>query len=301
MPSSSVKDRLSHLPVTLANTVHTTLHTLVLGLILLFATSPAHAILFRVGPMGSESPANSGFPAWYQDTAGLVLALCLPRNQTQLSAGVCLIPPPDQDTAEGINLPFVFPTNFPGESFWWNAGAEVNFPAGGRARLVLALEAAFTAEEPALKEQISFGCIRLIVDAPVNGTYAVTHPYGVQVFPDVQAGTRAITFTDDGGIGAPGDLTGALLSGIGPFLVAANSPDGTPLPFVTIGGEQFLSDAATAEFVTGSPFNTNYFEVCVTPAQDLDGAGNPCIRVDQFTLMGKVHNLPSRPPRAINA
>jgi len=32
--------------------------------------------------------------------------------------------------------------------------------------------------------------------------------------------------------------------------------------------------ALLPEFVTGSPFGSNYFEVCVTPLANLDGAGN---------------------------
>jgi len=256
---------------------------------LLCVASPAQAVLFRVGPLDVPSPPGQGFPLWYQDTKGLVLDLCLPTNQAQLDAGVCLILPPNQDPVAGLDLPLVFPTNFPDEAFYWNAGAQIDFPAGGRARLGLALEAAFANGGPAINDQISFGRIRIIVDAPVDGTYKVTHPYGVETFPDVQAGKRAITFTSDIGIGAPGDFTGALQSGIGPFLVAATAPGGTPLPLVTIGGEHFLSDTVLPVSVTGSPFGTNYFEVCVDPPANLDGAGNTCIRISEFTLMGKVH------------
>src|SRR5262249_1132650 len=142
---------------------------------------------------------------------------------------------------------------------------------------------------PALNEQISFGRIRVIVDAPVSGTYTVTHPYGVEHFPDVPAGKRAITFPSDIGIGAPRGFTGALPSRSAPRPGAATGPGGGPLPLVTIGGEQFLSDTLVPVFVTGSPFGTYYFDVCVTPPANLDGAGHPCIRVSEFTLMGKVH------------
>jgi hypothetical protein len=83
--------------------------------------------------------------------------------------------PSDQNPAKGINLPFVDPTNFPGESFWWSIGAEVNFPAGGLARLVLVLETAIAVGVSAFNEPMSFGCIRLIIDAPMNGTYTVRH------------------------------------------------------------------------------------------------------------------------------
>lgn len=251
------------------------LRTFVLMFGLLCVASPAPALLFRVGPVKVPAPPAHGFPAWYQDTTGLVLDLCLPANQVQLDAGVCLILPPDQDPVAGLNLPLVFPTNFPEEAFWWNASALITFPAGGRSTLLLGLEAAFGGGGPAINDQFSFGRIRVIVDAPVDGTYTVTHPYGVEHFPAVPAGKGAITFTSDIGIGAPGDFTGALQSGIGPFLVATTAPGGEPQPLVTIGGEQFLSDTLLPVFVTGSPFGTNYFEICVTPPVNLDGAGHP--------------------------
>jgi hypothetical protein len=150
---------------------------------LLCVASPAQAVLFRVGPLDVPSPPGHGFPLWYQDTKGLVFDLCLPKNQAQLDAGVCLILPPAQDPAAGLNLPLVFPTNFPDEAFYWNAGTQIGTTLDGVKRPVLALEAAFANGGPAINDQISFGRIRIIVDAPVDGTYKVTHPYGVETFP----------------------------------------------------------------------------------------------------------------------
>ena len=75
----------------------------------------AHAVLSNVGPTDVPSPPGNGFPFWYSDTNGLFLDLCLPKNQAQLNAGVCLILPPP--AVPGFNLPLVFPTNFPDESF----------------------------------------------------------------------------------------------------------------------------------------------------------------------------------------
>src|SRR5262245_64709472 len=73
------------------------LYTVGLVLMLLCVPGPAQAVLFRVGPLDVPSPPGHGFPLWYQDTKGLVLDLCLPTNQAQLDAGVCLILPPAQD------------------------------------------------------------------------------------------------------------------------------------------------------------------------------------------------------------
>ena len=229
---------------------------LLLAVLVLGATS-AQAVLFRVGPNDVPSPPGNGYPLWYQDTAGLALDLCLPKNTAQLNAGVCLILPPDQDPVAGLNLPIVFPTNYPDEAFWWNGTAVMDIDANNRAVLVLGLEAAFGGGAVAVGDQVTFGRIRVVVDAPVDGTYTVTHPYGVKVFPDVVAGRRAITFTDDIGIGAPGDFTGALKSGVGPFLQAAELPGGPPRPYFTVpgddSGDQFLADTAAPVFVTGSP------------------------------------------------
>ena len=273
---------------------------LVLALLLVFVTS-AQAVLFRVGPNDVPSPPGNGFPLWYQDTAGLAVDLCLPKNVAQLDSAVCLITNPVADPVAGLNLPLVFPTNFPDEAFYWNATAVMDVTATSRATLVLALEAAFaTAVVPG--DQITFGRIRIVVDAPVNGTYTVRHPYGEKIFPNVTAGRRAITFTDDIGIGAAGDFSGALQSGVGPFLRAAVAPGGAALPLFTVpgdpSGDQFLSDAATPVFVTGSPQNTNFFEICVTPGT-LDGT-NACKTLDQFNLMGKVHTAAIGSPLTVN-
>ena len=267
-----------------------------LGLVvLIFTVASAQAMLFRVGPNDEPSPPGSGYPLWYQDTSGLALDLCIPRNQAQLDAGVCLILPPDQDPA-GFTLPIAFPDNFPDEAFWWNASAVMDMTPNSRALLVLALEAAFAGGDVVMGDQISFGRIRVVVDAPVAGTYTVTHPYGVKVFPDVQPGQRAITFTDDIGIGDPGDFTGALESGIGPFLRAADA-SGNVLSPITVGGDLFLADPATPVRVTGSPISdpddplqrANFFRVCVDNPLGLDGEGTRCATVSEFTLMGKVH------------
>ena len=276
---------------------------LVLALLLASVTS-AQAVLFRVGPNDVPSPPGNGFPLWYQDTQGLALDLCLPRNQAQLDAGVCLILPPDQDPA-GLNLPIVFPTNFPDEAFWWNATAVTDLTPTSRAVLVLAVEAAFGGGAVAVGDQVTFGRLRIVADAPVAGNYTVTTPYGVKVFPDVQEGRRAITFTSDIGIGAPGDFSGALRSEVGPFLRAAAAPGGPALaPITVLGdptGDQFLSDPALPVSVTGSPIDdpddpaipprkANFFRICVDNPLGLDGLGGPlCATETGFTLVGKVH------------
>lgn len=276
---------------------------LAMALLLVFASS-AQAVLFRVGPTQAPSPPGGGFPLWYQDTNGTAMDLCIPRNDAQLNSGICLIlPPPDP---EGINLPIVFPGNYPGEAFYWNATGVMDLPGNNnQATMVLALEAAFAAEVPIAGDQVVFGRVRTIIDAPVDGTYTVTHPYGVETFANVVAGPRAITATSDIGIGAPGDFTGALRSGVGPFLKAAAAPGGAALLPVTVPGDptgdRFLADPGTLTPITGSPLNTNFFEVCVDAPGGLDGAGTACQRLNQFALMGKVHTDPIPSPFVVNS
>lgn len=252
----------------------------------LFAT-PVHADLARVGPSAVPSPPGHGFPRWYQDLNGLVLDLCLPdaNDPGALQQTACLLGPP--------NPPYTFPTNFPDESFYFRAvSGPLDLPNGKRAILVLALEAAFGNGVPAAGDQMVFTRIRVTAGVPFDGTYRVTHPYGVEVFPDVTAGAgnRDIVFTEDIGV-TPGVFTQALTSRVGPFLQRGDAL-GNPLGFVTLNGAQFLSDGVAPETVTGSPFGTNYFEIC----GPLTGPGtDSCIRTDRFTLTGRVHDSVADP------
>ncbi|HYP54216.1 MAG TPA: choice-of-anchor D domain-containing protein, partial [Pyrinomonadaceae bacterium] len=105
----------------------------------------------NVGPIDPRH----GFPLWYQDDKGVKLTLCLG------SATLCLSTPPN--TAQPASVTDAL-LNFPGEAFWWSAEAEIDLPGGGRARLVLAKEAAFTSEDAAVGKQISFDRVRVRID-----------------------------------------------------------------------------------------------------------------------------------------
>ncbi len=269
---------------------------------LIMATG-AQAALFRVGPNDVPSPPGNGYPFWYQDTAGLALDLCIPDTTNQFTP--CLIAPlPGQPLP---TLPFSFPDNWLDEFFWFGADATLAFDANNSAILVQALEGAFSIGPPAAGDQISFGRIRIRVDAPVDGTYTITYPYGEQIFPDVVAGIKAINFTSDIGIGAPGEFTGALQSAIGPFLTPVDATGGALAP-VLIDGSFFLTDGVTPVQVTGSPFGTNFFQVCVSNnPQGLGLDGNPavpgvndCMQTDAFTVIGKVHQGAIGSPLAID-
>jgi hypothetical protein len=276
-----------------------TKHTLVAVALTALSLS-ANADLARVGPTNLPSPAGHGFPNWYQDLNGTVLDLCLPNASDPGAAqqNACLLVGPGLP-----DPPYSFPNNFPDEAFYFNASSLLDMPSGKRATLVLALEAAFSVGAVAVGDQVVFTRIRVFAGVPEPGIYTVTHPYGVETFPvdAVSAsGNRDIVFSEDVGV-ARGDFNGALKSRVGPFLQRADNL-GAPAGPVTLNGAQFLSDGLGTEFVTGSPFGTNYFEICGVRADDGtdivlgdQGASGTCLRSDQFSLMGRLHNFVANP------
>ncbi|AOE87532.1 hypothetical protein [Pseudomonas sp. TCU-HL1] len=256
------------------------------------AAEQVPAALYAVDP-GPYNPDIGSFAAWYQDTHGRTLDLCLSKAQSTRVPGapgapsyMCsLLPEPGvYDDAQ----PLVFPTNFPPEAFWFTADAAITDATSGiDLSYGAAIEAAFAVEEPAEGDQISFARIRIRVDVPTIGTYTVTHPYGVEVF-EVTAddfgtdGGGAINMTRDIGIGAPKTYTGALGGDIGPFLRSVNGPYLEVNP-ETSATERFIGDPNLAEAVTGSPFNTNYLRI-----QGPDGID---LRTNLFTVSGKLSDV----------
>ncbi|HQR29204.1 MAG TPA: hypothetical protein PLL32_02265, partial [Anaeromyxobacteraceae bacterium] len=249
--------------------------------------SAALADLNRVGPANVPSPPGHGFPAWYQDLNGMVLDLCIPpaygANDPQgLQETACLLAAPPA-------LPYTFPTSFPDELFYHRVVSNpIALPGGGKAILVLAVEAAFGSGAPQAGQQVVFTRIRVTSGVPFDGTYRVTHPYGTETFENVVStgSNRDIFFTEDIGI-APGIFTDALTSRVGPFLqhvedTLIDPATGVPfvpfpggpaaqplvLPFDPVTGfipgvsRYFLGDGVTPRYITGSPFGTNYFEIC---------------------------------------
>lgn len=214
--------------------------------------------LKRIGPI---DPVH-GYPIWFQDSNDVVLDLCL--DHTDL-----LCPPIDERPDPGA--PVVFPDNFPGEAFWW-LGESTMATGAGEALLVMALESTFAAEEVIDGDQIAFGRIRLRIDVPQAGTYTVIHPYGRDVFVVDTPGRRAINFTEDIGIGAPGDFTGVLKSRIGPFLRATNAPQG------------YMGNPNQLAPVTGSPHGTNYFRI---EGDNIGGPGVHAIQTNLFSIAGR--------------
>jgi len=260
----------------------------------LLIAAVSQAELLRVGPNEVPSPPGHGYPLWYQDTNGVALDLCVPQTLNQLDP--CLATPAPGDPPP--TLPYSFPNNWSDEFFWYGAEALMDIGGGNKALLVQAVEAAFALGPPSAGDQIAFARIRIRFDAPVDGTYTVTYPYGVETFQNIAAG-ELIFYTSDVGIGAPGDFSGALGGQIGPFLWAVDNL-GNNKPYFDIDGDTFLADPLSETQVAGSPFDTNYFEICVNnpEGRGMDGliGTNNCRITDGFALIGKVHMEPIASP-----
>ncbi|MFL5299194.1 MAG: Ig-like domain-containing protein [Anaeromyxobacteraceae bacterium] len=259
--------------------------------ILLLLPTLASAALRDHGPVDPVT----GFPAWYRDTSGTATELCLSQtpspNPAAGGAGMCfpIVPNPQG-----------FPGNFGTEGFYESANSIMTAP-GISGRLDLALEGSYSLVTPAHGDEIVFARVRIRIDTTVPGTYTVTHPFGVEVFPNVPAGTRAINFTQDVGL-APGQFDAALAGRVGPFLtwdflqpgetLTIRNPDGTVK-------EEYLGDPNFNHTVAGSPFGTNYFRIDGPPGSNLDGIGNSFVQTPFFQVCGKKHIQPIPSPLAL--
>jgi hypothetical protein len=209
--------------------------------------------LIAVGPIN----AAYGFPSWYEDKNHTRLELCLEAQNP-----LCGFLPGDvpNEAAE-----ISFPDNFPDEAFYMLAGSELELPGGGRAVLVLGLEAAF-ANSVTDGDQVVFGRQRIVVkDGPANQTLTFKHPYGT------------ITIDTDG-TGA-GKLVEDISPAIGNFGTALKSNIGPFLKWDTGAPAGYLGDPNQDHTVTGSPFGYNKFSVT---------GGGLSLETDQFSLMGKI-------------
>jgi hypothetical protein len=208
-----------------------------------------------------------GYPAWFSDSNGLQLELCL-------AGPLCLADPVDPDS------PFSVITGFGGEAFWLLAGAEAAMPGpvDGRdavAELTLALEAAYGGDESIVDgNQVSFGRVRVRMDVATPGTYRVTHPYGQIVFPDVPVGRRAVNHTSDIGGANPLDPASAFAATLLSDVMNPGADIVTPAPtsFITwpnygtnpallVDGKQYIGDPNVDSTIVGSPTGNNFFRV----------------------------------------
>jgi hypothetical protein len=292
-----------------------------LAVALAFGMGQAHAVLERVGP-ADLSASVGGFPAWYQDTTGLTMEFCDLKNQAELDGSWCLLLPGDVPA-----VPEVFPDLYGDEHFYWAGVASAPTATGSRALLVLAQEAAFAVGPARPGDQVVFSRIRMVLNpVPVTGSYRIIHPYGEDTI-DAVAGER-LFFTEDIGIGAPGDFSGALSSRLGPFLLPSDAPGGAEMPPLTAAnptpdtnpahfggdfvptpypgtGKAYIADPARIGPVTGSALpdftdstgalrNHNIFRIEGPAGSNLGvdpttGASVDYVETTDFSLMGRVY------------
>jgi len=232
---------------------------------------------FAQGPvgLGKHGPIDSanGFPTWYQDVApagGRGVALELMTN---------VFPPPNP------NLPVVFPTNFPGETFYYMSSCDMTDGANA-ASFFGGLEGSFATGIPVPGDQVVFSRIRLRIGGLQAGqTYTIRHPYGTETLV-ADAGPRSINMTRDISP-IPGNFAAALSGDVGPFLVPTSMTDAQLVPGAALG------DGVTLTQVRRGLNGQNFFEIegpGVEAAYPtfIGTPGDNKVRFDQFTLMGTV-------------
>lgn len=227
--------------------------------------------------LGKNVKSNS-YPLWFEDKTGLRLGQCL-----DLSRG-CLTGLPDPNKAPSITDAAT--SNFPDEWFYYNARAEMDAGNGGRARLVLATEGAFSSADgmPAAGQQILFNRIRVVIKGVAPGEkYTVTHPYGVENF--VADARGQIAYTEDLGCmaGPCGNFEQASVGRLGPWLKWDNSEPQAP--------QGTVGDGITPHKVAGSPHGNNFFRV---EGKNAGGNGVDKIETDLFVVIGLDYQLEAK-------
>jgi hypothetical protein len=254
----------------------------------LLASGVASAILQDHGP---SDPALT-WPSWYRDTNGLALGLC------KSASTMCfpLAPNPAGYQGNVGDEIFYSVVEFPPTA----TGSDFQF------RYLSGLEASYLpAGKPVHGSEFVFARVRItfnFTDVKKNGTYKVTHPYGVETFENVQAtaktnviGAKAANFfTVDIPLGPEMNFKDALTGAIGPFPQwDSDLPvGGLPGP---IAGERFVGDPTIPHTFTGSPFGTNFLEIEGPVGSNLNGLGmetSHILHYDLANVMGQLWTAP---------
>lgn len=246
--------------------------------------------LANAGPIHS----GHGFPVWFEDANGVRLELVTVPDP--MAPAIGKFPHP--------NDPVSYPTNFPEEAFYYMAEARLEVGghgAVGRARVMMALEAAFQGDgapeyastmamTPKPHLGVVFARMRVRIDDLIPGAeYVVRHPYGeTDVF---RADDRGRIFeTCDLGV-AEGTMNRVLITGeIAPFLTwAAGMPAG------------YIGDGVKERQVTGGPFR-NHVEIAGPSIGQgsANAAGPNLVSTDLFTIQGRrFGTVPNNNPVAV--
>ncbi len=230
----------------------------------------------RLRAAGPIDPAN-GYPMWFEDDNGVGLELVTNNDPRAPIIGE----PFDAPT------PGFTPDFFPDEHFYYMAEAELEVGGNtvgdrGRARVVLALEAAFGGVgAPKIGANVVFARIRVRMDGvKENSEFTVTHPYGV--WDGLKSDDKGRVFeTLDLGI-AEGDTAKVIETGqVAPFLKwDVGAPTG------------YIGDGVTEHRVTGSPFGTNFVEIKGPGiADNVANPGSPSpdtVKTEMFAVQGRI-------------
>jgi hypothetical protein len=223
-------------------------------------TVPNPGGLVAVGPVNSDN----GFPAWYQDSAGVRVEPCIDGDDPLCGFLPGDIPNPD--------APLSFPDNWPGELFYQLVDSSLTLPGGGKATLTLGLEASFANGDPLQGDQITFARTRVtVVGGPRSSTVTFKHPFG-ELTVDLDATGKGRIVQDVSP--AIGNFTTALKGNFGPFLkwdpaVAPAAPAG------------YLGDPGQTHAVVGGRNGFNAFTA-------VGADGTTLATTDQFGVSGKV-------------
>ena len=230
-------------------------------------------------PDGGATPAaGNGFPLWVEDLNGVQLDLVPGFGDPVITGNF-----------------FSEDTGFGAEAFFYSAESLMDLPSGGKALLVLAIEAAYGAEDPQNGDQFLFARVRIRIDAPSIGTYTVYHPWSTtpEVFTVATVDDRNINSTHDwGGFGplCPEQLTcfAAGVSGSPGFERILIDPK--PWVFLVAAGFEGSADAvgngALPTTVTGGADN-GHLNVFRIEGPDIDGPGVNFKETPLFTVFGR--------------
>lgn len=284
----------------------------------------ANAILQDHGP----GDATLAWPLWYRDNNNLALGLCKSKAASPVAGGTYCFPTP--------NDPAFFAGNIGGEVFYTNLNVNVTNPSIDL-RYVTALEAAYgnAAGSPIKGQEIVFSRVRFLMHVlkqECAGNYVIYHPFGKATYPNVPFGQRALFDTIDIPLGALGDFEGALNGDMGPYLMWDDPANpGAPLNTTALRTAngltatepgtgvpvEFVGDPTVPHTFVGSTFfhpnegvpvladgtSQNYVEVQYTGPNnncDLDGSGNPYVRISNGLLMGQVWTAPIPTPSKVD-
>ncbi|MEI6270215.1 MAG: Ig-like domain-containing protein [Methylococcaceae bacterium] len=263
----------------------------------LLASGMASAVLLDHGP----GDANLLWPQWYRDTTGLAIGLCkstaVSPNAAGGVGGMCFPVAPD---------PAGFAGNIGPEMFYNMAEFKsTTFPTGTdfKYRILIGLEASYLpAGVPIHGTETVFARVRISLnfnDPNKSGTYTVTHPFGTQVFPDLQAtdttnivgAQTALFFTADVPLAAINNFDLALGGALGPFLQWD-----TDQALLTVGAESFVGDPNVPHTFSGSPFGTNFLRIDGPAGSqigfDANGVPQDFIQVDLANIIGQKWTAP---------